>query len=156
MENQNTNDQIKFYLTEMFALSRATGKLEKFDGKMITAHSLQQATEVLLTNELHHLQLTGEWFYTAEEAIAYLQGIDVEKEEPTSYKEIIQAMSYDKFMDWLDTLSKEEIYGARDEMLQIEGLDEHIKMINTYIKQHYEENKTQSSEDDQEEAGGEL
>lgn len=130
--------------TEFYAISMVTGKMERFRGMFIQAHTLQAAIEHARAIKLDYLQFTGTWY----------KDFDHVRMDEEFYNRLpnIREMSYDDFVDWLDlALTKDDLMAVREEVLKIPELSEHLKVIDLQIKLKYGGEKKKGNEEDPEE-----
>ena len=149
LKNDDSNKVL--WQTEFFAVNVTTGLVDKFRGIFITAASLADAYVALRKMNMPFLQLSGQWFRDFEVVLMN----DKFKKPINDATLDIEKMSFDEFCDWLDNaINPDALAEAREIVLKtVKTPEEHLKIINTYIKRMYEENnkKEDSSEEDSEE-----
>jgi hypothetical protein len=137
--------------TEFFAVSVLTGDIKSYRGIFIQSDSISNALKQIRGLGFDYLQLTGNHYNSFEEVLM----TDDFYEKLTNPKNIVEGMSFDEFMDWLELgASENDLLSAKKAFEKEEGMEEYIKIIDMQIKLKYGDKKDNKEEDNNTEEMG--
>lgn len=140
--------QEKLWELEYWAMNFVTGTLESIiSDEYVSAVNAQHAAEKLTTIGKPWLRLTGNWFND----VPSVQNHNAFYEKLTQPSTLVEDMTYNEFMDWLELSDCKEDIQSAIEAFEVDGLTEHVKIMKIYLKDKYGD---EEENDDQEETGG--
>lgn len=129
---------MKYWKTHFFAISAVTGEIEKFEGMVVEAENIAQATTLIRESEASYLQLTGEVANKSQ-----IIDVDIDEiftEEDYRVIPIVEGLNFDEFYDWICLFKTEE--GLRSLITLLASypnkFKEKIKVIENRIKNQFE------------------
>lgn len=131
--------------TKFFAISNITGRLEEYEGMLIKANNLLDASMFLRKQKgTEYLQLTGIWYQDMQAYVDENTFLDklVEFEKP------LKGMSFDDLYDWLKKApTVDDLKLAKDRILQEGGMEDYIPLIDRLISEYEERERKEGGEE---------